>query len=96
MNEILDVDLLAFESGSSAERAAVVDGVMRSLATGFVYTRHDVSESLLDDAYDILGLFSLSVYFLRVALRDQGSLRGRRVDGPGRVHGSSRRDGSRL
>jgi len=57
MNEILDFDLHAFKSGSTAERAAVVDGVMRSLATGFVYTRHDVSESLLDDAYDILERF---------------------------------------
>ena len=35
---ILDVDLLAFERGSAQSRAAVVDGVHRSLATGFVYT----------------------------------------------------------
>ena len=57
MHEILDVDLLAFETGSSTQRAAVVDGVMRSLTTGFVYTRHDVSNQLLDDAYDILERF---------------------------------------
>src|SRR6187402_1433837 len=36
-SEILDVDLLAFEQGSGAQRRAVVDGVTRSLATGFVY-----------------------------------------------------------
>jgi hypothetical protein len=35
---ILDVDLLAFEQGSAATRQAVVDGVKRSLQTGFVYT----------------------------------------------------------
>ena len=40
---ILDVDLLAFEQGSDAQRRAVVDGVRRSLATGFVYTSHDLS-----------------------------------------------------
>lgn len=57
VNEILDVDLLAFESGSSAERAAVVDGVMRSLRTGFVYTSHDLSEDLLDTAYGMLETF---------------------------------------
>ncbi len=57
MDDILDVDLLAFESGSSAQRAAVVDGVRRSLATGFVYTRHDLSEDLLDSAYGMLAEF---------------------------------------
>ncbi len=56
-DQILDVDLLAFESGTAAERAAVVDGVTRSLQTGFVYTKHDVSEALLDDAYDMLAEF---------------------------------------
>lgn len=54
---ILDVDLLAFETGDAAARAAVVDGVMRSLATGFVYTAHDISTALLDDAYDMLAEF---------------------------------------
>ena len=57
MNEILDVDLLAFETGSTSQRAAVVDGVMRSLTTGFVYTRHDVSEGFLDEAYGVLEHF---------------------------------------
>ena len=57
MSEILDVDLLAFERGSAAERRAVVDGVRRSLETGFVYTRHDLSEDLLDTAYGMLKEF---------------------------------------
>src|SRR6059058_4930190 len=57
MDDILDVDLLAFERGSAAQRAAVVDGVRRSLATGFVYTRHDLSEDLLDSAYGMLAEF---------------------------------------
>ena len=38
-------------------RRAVVDGVRRSLATGFVYTRHDLSEDLLDTAYAMLREF---------------------------------------
>jgi isopenicillin N synthase-like dioxygenase len=54
---ILDVDLLTFETGSANERRAVVDGVRRSLATGFVYTSHDLSESLLDTAYAMLREF---------------------------------------
>jgi len=57
MDSILDVDLLRFEDGSQAERDAVVDGVMRSLKTGFVYTAHDVETSLIDDAYGMLGEF---------------------------------------
>ena len=57
MNEILEVDLLAFEQGSSAQRRAVVDGVRRSLATGFVYTRHDLSDDMLDTAYGMLQQF---------------------------------------
>ncbi len=57
MSEILDVDLLAFERGSSEQRRAVVDGVARSLQTGFVYTRHDVSDDLLDTAYGMLREF---------------------------------------
>jgi isopenicillin N synthase-like dioxygenase len=57
VNEILDVDLLAFERGSGEQRAAVVDGVRRSLATGFVYTRHDLSEDMLDTAYGMLAEF---------------------------------------
>ncbi len=57
MNEILEVDLLAFERGSSEQRRAVVDGVRRSLVTGFVYTRHDLSDDLLDTAYGMLQEF---------------------------------------
>ncbi len=60
MDEILDVDLLAFEHGSPAQRRAVTDGVMASLRTGFVYTAHDLAGGLLDDAYDVLArLFAL-------------------------------------
>jgi isopenicillin N synthase-like dioxygenase len=57
MSEILDVDLLAFESSTGERRRAVVDGVTRSLATGFVYTRHDLSEDMLDTAYAMLREF---------------------------------------
>jgi isopenicillin N synthase-like dioxygenase len=57
MSEILDVDLLAFENSTGPSRRAVVDGVTRSLATGFVYTRHDVSEDLIDTAYGMLTTF---------------------------------------
>ncbi|MFM7819866.1 MAG: 2-oxoglutarate and iron-dependent oxygenase domain-containing protein, partial [Actinomycetota bacterium] len=56
-DDILDVDLLAFEQGSAAARKAVVDGVRRSLETGFVYTSHDLSEDLLDTAYGMLAEF---------------------------------------
>ena len=55
--QILDVDLLRFERGDEAARRAVVDGVRRSLATGFVYASHDVPESLIDEAYGLLGDF---------------------------------------
>jgi isopenicillin N synthase-like dioxygenase len=62
MSDILDVDLLAFERGNGDQRRAVVDGVRRSLETGFVYTRHDVPEELLDTAYAMLReFFSLPV-----------------------------------
>jgi isopenicillin N synthase-like dioxygenase len=57
VSEILDVDLLAFEQGTAPQRRAVVDGVMRSLQTGFVYTNHDLSEDLLDEAYGLLQQF---------------------------------------
>ena len=57
MSEILDVDLMAFEQGSPAQRRAVVDGVRRSLETGFVYTSHDVAPGLLDTAYGMLEQF---------------------------------------
>ena len=54
---ILDVDLLAFEQGDVAARAAVVDGVMRSLATGFVFCSQDLAGDLLDTAYGMLDEF---------------------------------------
>jgi isopenicillin N synthase-like dioxygenase len=57
MSEILEVDLLAFERGSTTQRRAVVDGVRRSLATGFVYTGHDLSEDMLDTTYGMLKEF---------------------------------------
>lgn len=56
-DSILDVDLLTFERGSDVQRRAVVDGVRRSLATGFVYTSHDLSEDLVDTAYGMLREF---------------------------------------
>ena len=56
-DQILDVDLLAFESSTGPARRAVVDGVRRSLATGFVYTSHDLSDDLLDSAYGMLREF---------------------------------------
>ena len=54
---ILDVDLLRFETGDSNARRAVVDGVMQSLATGFVYLEHDLSADLLDRCYAMLDAF---------------------------------------
>ena len=56
-SEILEVDLLRFERSGEVERRAVVDGVMRSLATGFVYSTSDLSEALLDEAYGLLETF---------------------------------------
>lgn len=57
MSEILEVDLLAFERGDAQQRKAVVDGVRRSLETGFVLTKHDLSDDLLDTAYGMLAEF---------------------------------------
>src|SRR3546814_16658190 len=57
MAEIREVDLLRFEQGDAAARRAVVDGVRRSLATGFVYTSHDVPEEAIDEAYAMLAEF---------------------------------------
>ncbi|MFM7647238.1 MAG: isopenicillin N synthase family dioxygenase [Cyanobium sp.] len=54
---ILDVDLLAFEQGTTGQQQAVVDGVMRSLGTGFVLTRCDLPAALLDEAYGLLAAF---------------------------------------
>jgi isopenicillin N synthase-like dioxygenase len=56
-DQILDVDLLTFERGSAAKRRAIVDGVRRSLSTGFVYTTSDLSATLLDEAYGMLAQF---------------------------------------
>lgn len=56
-DEILPVDLLAFERGDADARKAVVDGLMRSLTTGFAYVSHDVSDDLIDTAYALLEQF---------------------------------------
>lgn len=56
-DEILEVDLLAFETGGASARRAVVDGLVRSLRTGFVYVSHDVSDDLIDAAYHGLETF---------------------------------------
>lgn len=55
--QILDVDLMAFERGDSAQRRAVVSGVMESLATGFVYLEHDLPEEELDACYALIEKF---------------------------------------
>lgn len=55
--EILDVDLLAFEQGDRASRRSVVDGVMKSLVTGFVYVSHDMSVDMIDEVYGRLEEF---------------------------------------
>jgi isopenicillin N synthase-like dioxygenase len=55
--EILEVDLLRFERGDTEQRRAVVDGVMTSLETGFVYLAHDLPESMLDSCYGRLEEF---------------------------------------
>ena len=47
---ILDVDLLAFERGSTSAREGVVEGVRHSLRTGFVTSTHDLPTDLLDQA----------------------------------------------
>lgn len=54
---ILDVDLLAYEQGTAEQRSATIDGVMRSLATGFVYSKHDIPAAVIDDAYAMLKAF---------------------------------------
>lgn len=56
-DDILEVDLLAFESGDGERERAVVDGLMTSLETGFVYVTHDLSEDLIDSAYGMLEEF---------------------------------------
>ncbi|MCM3555390.1 hypothetical protein M3697_09765 [Janibacter melonis] len=54
---ILEVDLAAFESGDAQRARAVVEGMMTSLETGFVFVRHDLSEDLVDEAYGMLEEF---------------------------------------
>lgn len=54
---ILDVDLPGFECGDRRRRQAVVSGVLESLATGFVYARHDIPEEVIDRAYERLAAF---------------------------------------
>ena len=54
---LLDVDLLAYERGDSSRRRAVLSGLRESLATGFVYSSHDLPQDLLDKAYGMLGDF---------------------------------------
>ncbi len=56
-DEIGEIDLLTFEKGDAAARRGVVDGVMRSLSTGFLYVNHDVSNDLIDTAYEMLETF---------------------------------------
>jgi isopenicillin N synthase-like dioxygenase len=57
MTDVLDVDLIEFEQGSDAQKRAVVDGVTRSLGTGFVFTSHDIPRDLIDEAYGMLATF---------------------------------------
>ena len=54
---ILDVDLPLFETGDRTQRQAIVDGVMTSLQTGFVYVEHDLPQGMLDDVYGALAEF---------------------------------------
>ena len=54
---VLDGDLLRFERGDQRAREAVVDGVRRSMATGFVTTSHDLPLDLLDEDYGLLEQF---------------------------------------
>jgi isopenicillin N synthase-like dioxygenase len=54
---ILDVSMLDFERGDKTRKDAIVDGVMRSLATGFVYVAHDLPEPELDACYAQLASF---------------------------------------
>ncbi len=58
-DSVLDVDMLRYETGGEKDRSSVVDGVMRSLRTGFVYTSHDMSQDFLDEVYGMLGEFFL-------------------------------------
>ena len=69
MSEIYDVDLSVFESGTPCQRDNVVNTVMTSLKTGFVYTSHDLTEDLLDAAYGALeAFFSLDAEVKQTAI----------------------------
>lgn len=57
MDRILEVDVVEFERGDDAARRAIVDGMRRSLETGFVYARHDLPTDVIDDAYEKLATF---------------------------------------
>jgi hypothetical protein len=72
--------------GTGARRRAVVDGVRRSLATGFVYTGHDLSTDLLDTTYGMLP----SSFGRR---RDQAAVHRAGLARPDRLHRPARRDG---
>jgi isopenicillin N synthase-like dioxygenase len=74
---ILDVGLLRFEKGDSNARRATVDGVMRSLATGFVYLEHDLPSELLDLCYSKLKAFFALSPETKNRMRVEGS-RGQR------------------
>ena len=70
-SKVFDVDLLAFERGDQAARRAIVDGVAKSLQTGFVYSAHDISQNFLDDVYGKLSeFFALSIEFKRSAVAE--------------------------
>ena len=82
---ILEVDLLRFETGDRAARDAVVDGVIRSLATGFVYVRHDLSSAFLDTCYAHLERFfrlpdARKARLHRPELRGQRGYTGRLIE----------------
>ena len=87
VSEILEVDLLAFERGDGNQRKAVVDGVRRSLETGFVLTRHDLSEDLLDTAYAMLR------QFFTAPAEEKQRWTGARCPRPDGIHRGARRDG---
>lgn len=72
--EILDVDLLRFETGDGDARRAAVDGVMRSLESGFVYLEHDLSAETIDRSYALLAAF----FALEVAEKERLHVAGSR------------------
>jgi isopenicillin N synthase-like dioxygenase len=48
---ILDIDVAAYEQGDGLRRRATIDGVRRTLMTGFVYARHSIPADVMDSAY---------------------------------------------